>query len=125
MQCTVPTLNICTYTTYLILTLQITENSISSGNNVCAARIHKYGSRLVVDDISKPVISSAEVVVKVAATGLCHSDLHLIDGDWKKSLPLKLPKTSGHEIAGWVEETGVSVPKSSINKGDLVAVFGG
>jgi D-arabinose 1-dehydrogenase-like Zn-dependent alcohol dehydrogenase len=107
------------------LTLQITENSISSGNNVCAARIHKYGSRLVVDDISKPVISSAEVVVKVAATGLCHSDLHLIDGDWKKSLPLKLPKTSGHEIAGWVEETGVSVPKSSINKGDLVAVFGG
>jgi alcohol dehydrogenase, propanol-preferring len=64
------------------------------------------------------------VVVKVGAAGLCHSDLHLINGDWQKSLPLNLPKTPGHEIAGWVEETGTLVPKS-IKKGDLVAVFGG
>lgn len=62
--------------------------------------------------------------MKVGAAGLCHSDLHLISGDWQKSLPLNLPKTPGHEIAGWVEETGTSVPKS-IKKGDLVAVFGG
>jgi propanol-preferring alcohol dehydrogenase len=64
------------------------------------------------------------VVVKVGAAGLCHSDLHLINGDWQKSMPLNLPKTPGHEIAGWVEETGTSVPKS-IKIGDLVAVFGG
>lgn len=63
-------------------------------------------------------------MVKVGAAGLCHSDLHLINGDWQKSLPLNLPKTPGHEIAGWVEETGTLVPKS-IKKGDLVAVFGG
>jgi propanol-preferring alcohol dehydrogenase len=64
------------------------------------------------------------VVVKVGAAGLCHSDLHLIKGDWQKNLPLNLPKTPGHEISGWVEETGTSVPRS-IKKGDLVVVFGG
>ena len=61
----------------------------------------------------------------MGATGLCHSDLHLIDGDWKKSIPLQLPITPGHEIAGWIEELGDSVPKGILNKGDMVAVFGG
>jgi propanol-preferring alcohol dehydrogenase len=64
-------------------------------------------------------------LVKVGATGLCHSDLHLINGDWKKSIPLQLPKILGHEIAGWIEETGDSVPEGLLQKGDMVAVFGG
>ena len=108
----------------IVVTMQIKK--IDSGdNNTSAARIHKYGSSLEVDDIRKPSISSPEeVVVKVGAAGLCHSDLHLINGDWQKSLPINLPKTPGHEITGWVEETGTSVPES-IKKGDLVVVFGG
>jgi propanol-preferring alcohol dehydrogenase len=62
----------------------------------------------------------------VGAAGLCHSDLHLINGEWKDVLPLKLPKTPGHEIAGWIEEIGESVPESAqMKEGDLVAVFGG
>lgn len=102
--------------------IQINKNTKSIRNDIRAARIHKYGAALVIDNIRKPVITSAEeVVVKVGATGLCHSDLHLINGDWQRSLPLDLPKTSGHEIAGWVEETGVSVP-NRIKRGDLVAV---
>jgi propanol-preferring alcohol dehydrogenase len=97
----------------------------SNRNDVRAARIHKYGASLVVDNIQKPVITCPEeVIVKVGATGLCHSDLHLINGNWQRSQPLDLPKTPGHEIAGWVEETGVSVPER-IKRGDLVAVFGG
>jgi propanol-preferring alcohol dehydrogenase len=80
----------------------------------------------VIDDTKKPVISSPEqVIVKVGATGLCHSDLHLINGDWQKTLPLNLPKTPGHEIAGWVEEIGTGVPANSIKEGDLIVVFGG
>jgi alcohol dehydrogenase, propanol-preferring len=100
---------------------------IDSGkDNISSARIHKYGSPLVIDDTKKPVISFPEqVIVKVGATGLCHSDLHLINGDWQKTLPLNLPKTPGHEIAGWVEEIGTGVPVNSIKEGDLVAVFGG
>lgn len=98
----------------------------SSGNNISAARIHKYGCPLELDDIRKPTISSPEeVIVRVGAAGLCHSDLHLINGDWQKSLPVNLPKTPGHEVAGWVEQTGRLVPNNSIKEGDLVAVFGG
>jgi propanol-preferring alcohol dehydrogenase len=108
------------------MTIQATKNLEANGNNICAARIHNYGSPLELDDVTKPFISSPEeVIVKVGATGLCHSDLHLINGDWQKSLPLNLPKTPGHEIAGWVEETGTLVPKNNIKRGDLVAVFGG
>jgi D-arabinose 1-dehydrogenase-like Zn-dependent alcohol dehydrogenase len=60
---------------------QITQSNISSGNSIRAARIHRYNSPLIMDDIKRPVISSpGEVVVRVGAAGLCHSDLHLIDG---------------------------------------------
>jgi len=101
-------------------------SSISTEGSIHAARIHTYNSPLLMDDIKKPVVSSPEeVVVKVGAAGLCHSDLHLIDGDWKKSIPLKLPKTPGHEIAGWVEEAGSLSNENDIKKGNLVAVFGG
>ncbi|HEY7778032.1 MAG TPA: NAD(P)-dependent alcohol dehydrogenase [Nitrososphaeraceae archaeon] len=117
----------CTPTRYMhYYSMYRGDPALNSGeNSTCAARIHKYGFPLEVEDIKKPIVSSPEeVVVKVGAAGLCHSDLHLINGNWQKSLPLSLPKTPGHEIAGWVEETGTLVPKS-IKKGDLVAVFGG
>ena len=105
--------------------LQNNETGPVSGKNICAARIHKYGSSLVVEDIRKPSVSSPEeVLLRVGAAGLCHSDLHLINGDWQKNLPISLPKTPGHEIAGWIEEIGSSVPEN-MRKGDLVAVFGG
>ena len=91
-----------------------------------SARIHQYQSPLIIENIEQPVITKGEqVLVKVGATGLCHSDLHLINGDWKNSIPLQLPTTPGHEIAGWVEEIGDSVPKVLLDKGDMVAVFGG
>lgn len=119
-------LDISTVIACSLMIIQGSKNLESGGNNVRAARIHKYSSPLEIDDIQKPVISSPEqVIVKVGATGLCHSDLHLINGDWQKTLPLNLPKTPGHEIAGWVEEIGNEVPANSIKIGDLVAVFGG
>ena len=91
-----------------------------------SARIHEYQEPLEIDDTSKPNVHGEEVLVKVAAAGLCHSDLHLINGEWKDVIPLKLPKTPGHEISGWIEEIGESVPESAqMREGDLVAVFGG
>lgn len=77
------------------------------------------------DSINLKVIHGEQVLVKVGATGLCHSDLHLINGDWKKSIPLRLPKIPGHEIAGWIEEIGDSVPEGLLQEGGMVAVFGG
>lgn len=49
-----------------------------------AARIHNYGEPLVIEDIPRPRISHGnQVNLKVKACGLCHSDLHLMNGDWK------------------------------------------
>jgi propanol-preferring alcohol dehydrogenase len=90
------------------------------------ARIHEYNKPLAIDDVPTPSISSGEqVLLRVAATGLCHSDLHLINGSFKDVIPLNLPSIPGHEVAGWVEDIGDSVPKDFIEKGDLVAVFAG
>ena len=104
------------------------SNNTGNGkeDTILSARIHEYQKPLTVDRIPKPMLTSGEqVLVKVAAAGLCHSDLHLINGEWKDVIPLALPITPGHEVAGWVEEIGDSVPQGVLNKGDLVAVFGG
>ena len=109
---------------------QINERNqdLSNGSNssILSARIHEYQKPLSIDSTPKPTISTGEqVLVKVAAAGLCHSDLHLINGDWKEIIPIKLPIAPGHEVAGWVEELGNFVPKGIFDIGDLVAVFGG
>lgn len=91
-----------------------------------SARIHNYQRPLDLDNIEEPKIEQDnQVLLRVGATGLCHSDLHLINGDWREVIPLNLPIIPGHEIAGWVEELGSAVPKDFIQKGDMVAVFGG
>jgi propanol-preferring alcohol dehydrogenase len=91
-----------------------------------SARIHEYKKPLVFDELQVPLaISGEQVLLKVAATGLCHSDLHLIDGEFKDVIPLNLPSTPGHEVAGWVEKTGDLVPQDFVVKDDLAAVFAG
>jgi propanol-preferring alcohol dehydrogenase len=90
------------------------------------ARIHAYQKPLVVEDIPKPSDANGEaVLVRIGAAGLCHSDLHLINGEWKDAIPLALPKIPGHENAGWVEQVGDTVPEGLFSRGDLVAIFGG
>jgi propanol-preferring alcohol dehydrogenase len=104
-----------------------TGNNSQNNETMLSARIHEYQKPLMIDNIPKPKVAySEEVLIKVGAAGLCHSDLHLINGEWKEVLPLKLPMTPGHEVAGWIEDMGESVPDSALmNKGDLVAIFGG
>jgi alcohol dehydrogenase, propanol-preferring len=92
-----------------------------------AVRLHEYEKSLLVESIPRPSnnLVGEAVLVRVGAAGLCHSDLHLINGDWKDSIPLSLPNTPGHEVAGWVEAIGPSVPEGLLERGELVAVFGG
>jgi NDMA-dependent alcohol dehydrogenase len=70
-----------------------------------------------VEEIELDPPKSAEVLVKLAASGLCHSDEHLVTGD----LPFPLPIIGGHEGAGVVQEVGEGV--SWLEPGDHV-VFG-
>ena len=59
-----------------------------------AALVRAFGKPLAIEEIPVPVPGPAEVLVKVIACGVCHTDLHAADGDW----PAKphLPFVPGH-----------------------------
>lgn len=69
-----------------------------------------------VTDMPVPAIKDDEVLVKVGASSICHSDLDIIEGLRKHAI--KLPVITGHEFAGTVAETGKCV--ENINIGDKV-----
>jgi alcohol dehydrogenase, propanol-preferring len=71
-------------------------------------------------EVPEPHAGPGQVVVRVAGSGLCHTDFGVIARDrahWKDDPP---PFTLGHEIAGWVEELGTGV--TTFQQGDAVAV---
>lgn len=68
----------------------------------------------------QPEPEPGEVLVKVGAAGVCHSDLHIIEAPAEAGFPL--PFTLGHENAGWIEALGSGV--SGWEKGEAVAVYG-
>ena len=62
-----------------------------------------------------------EILIKIEACGVCHSQLHSIEGDWKEiGLPPTLPTVPGHEIVGRIEKIGDNVVKFKI--GDRVGI---
>jgi S-(hydroxymethyl)glutathione dehydrogenase/alcohol dehydrogenase len=67
-----------------------------------AAVLNDYGAPLVLEDIQIDQPRAGEVLVRIGATGVCHSDYHVIKGEWKYPLPMIL----GHEAAGVVEAVG-------------------
>lgn len=79
-----------------------------------AAVLRAVGSPLALEDIPKPAPRAEEVLVKVAACGVCHSDLHVLKGEIKFPTPCVL----GHEISGVVEEVGPGV--TGVKPGDPV-----
>ena len=82
-----------------------------------AAILWETNSPWSVEDIELDDPKEGEVRVKLAASGMCHSDEHLVTGD----LPFELPIIGGHEGAGVVTEVGPGV--SWLEEGDHV-VFG-
>ena len=75
-----------------------------------AAVLHEFGSPLVIEEVERPQIRSHEVLLEVEACGVCHSDAHVADGDWKQFAGIvKKPLILGHEIAGRVAEVGSAV----------------
>src|SRR5438445_1503756 len=70
-----------------------------------AAVLHAFGQPLVVEDLELDPPKAGELAVRMAASGVCHSDLHVAQGIHPTSLPVVL----GHEGAGVVEEVGPGV----------------
>lgn len=70
-----------------------------------AAVCYEFGKPLVIEDIEIDPPQAGEVLVKVVACAICHSDVHKIRGDWGG----KLPSVAGHEASGVVEAVGEGV----------------
>jgi propanol-preferring alcohol dehydrogenase len=86
-----------------------------------AAVLHDFKQPLTFEDVERPVPDTDEVLIRVEACGVCHSDLHIADGDWPQFAKLvKRPLILGHEIAGKVIEKGANVQNLEI--GDRVGV---
>ncbi len=79
-----------------------------------AAVAYEAGQPLVLEDLPVPDIGPRDVLVRVTASGICHTDLHVING--LSALPL--PIIPGHEGCGIVEETGPEVRR--VRAGDRV-----
>jgi L-iditol 2-dehydrogenase len=85
-------------------------------------------NRLEVRDVPRPAISPYEVLIRVAAVGLCGTDAHIFAGhanyntnEYGSAIPLALqPQILGHEITGTIEEVGRAV--EDLREGDHVVV---
>lgn len=83
-----------------------------------AAVVHSFSEPLRIEDVPKPVPGEGEIVVKIEASGLCHTDIHAAHGDWP--IKPKLPFIPGHEGVGIVESVGKGVTR--VKEGDRVAI---
>jgi len=81
-----------------------------------AAVCYEFGKPLVVEDVELAEPSTGEVKVRLAATAICHSDIHDIKGE----LPGPVPFVGGHESAGYIDKVGAGV--TSVKVGDPVVV---
>src|SRR3982751_6942494 len=79
-----------------------------------AAVLHEVNKPLVIEDVSLPKPGPREVLIRTSAAGLCHSDLHFMEGLY----PHPLPAVLGHESAGVVEQVGSEV--RTVKPGDHV-----
>jgi len=79
-----------------------------------AAVLHQPKTPLVIEDVAISKPGPHEVLVRTAAVGVCHSDLHFVDGAY----PTTLPAVLGHEAAGVVEQVGELV--RTVKPGDHV-----
>lgn len=79
-----------------------------------AAVFHGPNQPLTIEEVELDKPKAREIVVRTVASGVCHSDLHFVDGLW----PFPAPAVLGHETAGIVEEVGEQV--TSVQPGDHV-----
>jgi propanol-preferring alcohol dehydrogenase len=95
-----------------------TQEGIAMPKTMRAAVLRELKTPLRIEEVPLPEPKPGEVLVKVVACGVCHSDVHAVDGDWDP-LP-NMPLIPGHEATGFVAACGAGV--HSIKEGDAVGV---
>ena len=83
-----------------------------------AAQVEQFGKPLVIKELDIPTPGPGQILVKIEACGVCHTDLHARNGDWPLKPPL--PFTPGHEGIGIVTVLGTGV--TAVKAGDRVGV---
>lgn len=83
-----------------------------------AAVCRAFGQPLAIEERPIFMPGPGQVLVRVVASGVCHTDLHAVDGDWP--VKPKLPFVPGHEGAGYVAAVGTGV--KHVREGDRVGV---
>jgi S-(hydroxymethyl)glutathione dehydrogenase/alcohol dehydrogenase len=83
-----------------------------------AAVAYQVGQPVVVEDVTLLPLGPRDALVRVAASGICHTDLSVIDG----TTPVPLPVVPGHEGCGVVEETGPEVRRVRVGDRVLASV---
>jgi propanol-preferring alcohol dehydrogenase len=83
-----------------------------------AALVTQFGRPLTIGELPVPEVKDGQVLVKIEACGVCHTDVHAADGDW----PVKphLPVVPGHEGIGRVVQLGKGVKE--LKEGDRVGI---
>ncbi len=82
------------------------------------AIVHRFHEPLVLEDVPIPRPGAGQVLVRVQACGVCHTDIHAADGDWL--IRPTLPLIPGHEGVGYVAAIGAGV--TLLKEGDRVGV---
>ena len=83
-----------------------------------AAVVHEFGKPLAIEEVEVPRPGAGEVLVRIRACGVCHTDLHAVEGDWP--VKPKLPFIPGHEGVGHVVAVGAGV--RHVKEGDRVGI---
>lgn len=83
-----------------------------------AAVIHAFGEPLRIEERAVPTPGPGELLIKLAATGVCHTDLHTADGDWP--VKAQLPLVPGHEGVGRIAAVGAGV--AGFKEGDAAGI---
>lgn len=100
-------------------TVEETVNMKNQSNETMkAAVVNEFKQALEIKEVPKPTLDYGEILVKMEACGVCHTDLHAAHGDWP--VKPKLPLIPGHEGVGVIVEMGEGV--KSLKIGDRVGI---
>ena len=83
-----------------------------------AAVVHAFKEPLRIEEVPVPEVVPGRILVKIVASGVCHTDLHAADGDWP--VKPKPPFIPGHEGVGFVSAVGAGV--KHVKEGDRVGI---
>jgi propanol-preferring alcohol dehydrogenase len=94
------------------------EEDSAMARTMKAAVVHRFKQPLSIDEVPVPEVGQGQILVRIEASGVCHTDLHAADGDWPvKPNPPFIP---GHEGVGTVAAVGPGV--TAVKEGDRVGV---